>query len=69
MNAELRKKLRRRSSLEEYSGHSKRELKTSTWIMDLSEFGKFDKRENIINFGCVHHSLTSMPATYTSTAF
>jgi len=63
MNAELRKKLRRRSLLQEHSALASRELKTSSWIMDLNESGKFDKRENIINFGCVHHSLISMPNT------
>jgi hypothetical protein len=59
LNAELRKKLRRRSSLEEYSAIAKRAVETSDWIMDLNEFGKFDPREDIIGFGyvddtCVH---------------
>jgi len=52
MNAELRKKLRRRASLEEHSAIAKRDLKTSQWIMDLNQndYGRFAPRENIIAF-------------------
>lgn len=76
MNSELRKKLRRRISLDVYSALARRELKTSTWIIDLSEYGKFDPRENMIKFTYVHlhytnhyvQELTFFPAFSTSRA-
>lgn len=55
MNAELWKKLRRRTSLGEYSAIAKRDLERSEWAFDLNELGNFAPREDVISFKYVYH--------------